>query len=330
MAGTAKLPGKMSAPQKKLGGLGILSIQSQNSALLTKFLTKIHSDTSAPWAVWFRRRYGWNGSRDLGDTHRLDTHVWKDIVAGLKVFRSVTKVSVGNGPSTAFWADHWTGDATLQDRFPVLFSHSTRTNINVAAALTSDFRGTLGLRLSLAAETDLRTLANELTSVVLHHDSPDDRCDRLTNKKLSNKSIYVNSFRHLRIDAVAEKVWRSAAPLKCKVFGWISLKKRLLTNERRFRHRLSTTATCLSCPQDEDTDHMLLLCPRAWEVWTFFFPEFSAGRPSNLADLWAMQCRDFEETTIVAAITWNIWKRRNARTFNGVDEDMRLVSHRLA
>jgi hypothetical protein len=78
---------------KNLGGLGILSIQSQNSALLTKFLTKLYFDTSAPWVDWFRRRYGWNGSKDLGDTHHLDTHVWKDIAAGLKAFRSITKVS---------------------------------------------------------------------------------------------------------------------------------------------------------------------------------------------------------------------------------------------
>jgi hypothetical protein len=38
-----------------------------------------------------------------------------------------------------------------------------------------------------------------------------------------------------------------------------------------------------------------------------------------------MRCRNFEETTIVAAITWNIWKRRNARVFHGVVEDLALV-----
>jgi hypothetical protein len=38
--------------------LGVLSIRAQNSALLAKFLTKLHSDTAAPWASWFRRRYG--------------------------------------------------------------------------------------------------------------------------------------------------------------------------------------------------------------------------------------------------------------------------------
>jgi hypothetical protein len=33
---------------KELGGVGVLSIQAQNSALLGKFLTKLHSDTLAP------------------------------------------------------------------------------------------------------------------------------------------------------------------------------------------------------------------------------------------------------------------------------------------
>ncbi|KAK1677490.1 hypothetical protein QYE76_038338 [Lolium multiflorum] len=38
---------------KKLGGLGVLSIQSQNSALLGKFLSKLHSDTAAPGPAGF-------------------------------------------------------------------------------------------------------------------------------------------------------------------------------------------------------------------------------------------------------------------------------------
>ncbi|XP_071685447.1 uncharacterized protein [Lolium perenne] len=209
----------------------------------------------------FRRRYGWNGTRDLGDYHYLDTPVWKDIAVGLSTFRAITKVFVANGVSTAFWADLLFGDTPLQDRFPDLFSHSTSPNINVATALAPDLRDTLRPRLSLAAETDLRTLASELCSVALRHDSPDTRWDRLTNKKLSNKSVYTNSFRHLQIEEVAGKVWRSAAPLKCKVFCWLAWKKRLPTNERCFRHQLCNTAACLSCFQHEDTHHLLLTCP---------------------------------------------------------------------
>jgi hypothetical protein len=35
---------------KKFGGLGVLSLSTQNDALLAKFLTKIHSNSAAPWA----------------------------------------------------------------------------------------------------------------------------------------------------------------------------------------------------------------------------------------------------------------------------------------
>jgi hypothetical protein len=195
-----------------VGGLGVLSIHTQNAALLIKFLSKLHSDTNAPWASWFRRRYGWNGTRDLGDPHRLDTPVWKDIVAGLGTFRAITKVSVASGASTAFWTDLWIGAAPLQDRFPDLFSHSTRPNINVAAALAPNFRDTLGPHLSLAAETDLRTLANELSSMALRHDTPDARWGRIANKKLSNKCVYTNSFRHLRIEEAAEGLEECCPP----------------------------------------------------------------------------------------------------------------------
>jgi hypothetical protein len=82
----------------------------------------------------------------------------------------------------------------------------------VVSAMSSDFCNTLGPRLSLAAEADLRDLANVLCSVVLSHDTPDTRACRLTNAKMSNKSFYSNSFRHLQIDDVGCKVWKSAAP----------------------------------------------------------------------------------------------------------------------
>ncbi|KAK1667804.1 hypothetical protein QYE76_055963 [Lolium multiflorum] len=171
--------------------------------------------------------------------------------------------TLGNGTSTAFWLDLWLGNSTLQDRFPILFSHSARLNLNVATALSHDIRHFLVPRLSAAAASELRDLSMELSSVHLNIDNPDIRVCRLTNKKLSNKTLYASTFSHLQVDDVATKVWRSAAPLKCKIFCWLARKKRLPTNERRFRHHLNGSATCLACPLDEDTDHLLLLCPRA-------------------------------------------------------------------
>jgi hypothetical protein len=313
---------------KKFGGLGVISLPAQNSALLSNILTKIHSGSSAPWVSWFRRMYGWNGDRDLGDRHHLDTPVWKDIIAGLPPFRSVSKVLLGDGSSTAFWFDLWHGDQTLHERFPNLFSHATRPNINVALVLSLGLRDSLGPRLTMAAVTDLRTLTSELSTVRARIGIPDLRDGRLTNKKLSNKVFYVNSFRHLQVDEVVNRVWKSAAPLKCKIFCWLAWKRRLPTNERHFRHNMSTSASCLSCDLDEDTDHLLFHCPRAAEVWAFFHRVFAPGTVSSFSDFWLERCSTFEETTINTAIAWNIWKRRNARTFNDTLESLSLVSNR--
>jgi hypothetical protein len=98
--------------------------------------------------------YGWHDSRDLGDHHHLDTLIWKDIVARLTSFCSISKISLGNGNSTAFWLHLLLGGQPLQECFPHLFSHSTRPNIKVAATLSLGLRNSLGPRLTVAATDD--------------------------------------------------------------------------------------------------------------------------------------------------------------------------------
>jgi hypothetical protein len=230
MAANVRLPGTTFAFQKKLSGLGVISIPAQNGALLAKFLSKLHSTSDAPWVCWFRRRYGWSTSRDLGDSHYLDTPIWKAIVAGLASFRLTSQVLLGDGSATAFWHDLWLGNTPLNERFPALFFHSTRPHASVSWVLSTDIRSNLGPRLSHAANADLRTITNELDSVVLRAHSPDTRVGRLTNKMLSNKDFYSIAFRHLQVDASATSVWWSAAPLKCKIFCWLAKRRRLPTN----------------------------------------------------------------------------------------------------
>ena len=118
---------------KDKGGLGIVNIASQNSSLLTKFLTKLHSGTSAPW--------------DLGDAHFTHTTIWKDIVSLLPEFCSAPSVTVQSGTYTSFWFDRWLGTSTLASCFPPLAA--TR------CSLTS-----LSTRLSPLASSPLLLLAS--------------------------------------------------------------------------------------------------------------------------------------------------------------------------
>ncbi|PNT64649.1 hypothetical protein BRADI_4g30882v3 [Brachypodium distachyon] len=160
-----------------------------------KHLSKVHQPGSTPWEQCFSWSYGWGGHRDLGDSHTLDSTIWKEISAGLEFFRSISKVEIGNGLSTAFWLDFWIGDSTLASRFPALFSHSLRPNISVASALnTIDSLTTFQPRLSSMAHDELGDLQTILASVSLNSQVPDHRIGRLDGKVLSTSLAYSAAF----------------------------------------------------------------------------------------------------------------------------------------
>jgi hypothetical protein len=135
-------------------------------------------------------------------------------------FRSIIKVTVGNGSSTSFWFDCWIGNIPLSERFPAFFSHSVRKNVCVSSILSSGIQNNLGPRLSSACHGRppyVIHLSYEFGSVVLHSDEPDQRVSHLFNIMFSNKCFYVNSFKHLHVDVLAEKVRRNVYPLEFKI-----------------------------------------------------------------------------------------------------------------
>jgi hypothetical protein len=69
--------------------------------------------------------------------------------------------------------------------------------------------------------------------------------------------------------SMAKPIWGSFAPLKCKIFGWLAIKRRLWTSDRRARHSLQDRPDpCATCLQEEDNvDHILSQCPYAKLVW---------------------------------------------------------------
>lgn len=127
---------------------------------------------------------------------------------------------------------------------------------------------------------------------------------------------------------MATPIWKSFAPLKCKIFGWLATKYKLWTADRRTRHGLQDeTSACFTCLQEEDTvDHVLMQCVYAREVWTGCLHQ--AGlviegpqQDSNLETRWLtarsrvqrVDKRTFDTFTILTA--WMLWNQRNERVF---------------
>ena len=237
-------------------------------------------------------------------------------------------VAVGDGSTTAFWLDSWLGQQPLCDRFPALYSHTTRPHAQLLAVLDSGLTLSLTPRLSSCATSELASLITDLQLVRLDPNVADSRRCKHSQKVLTNKSFYANNYRLLQTDDLADMVWKNAAPLKCRIFNWLVRRQRLPTNDRRFRHQLGVSPNCAFCSIVEDTDHLLVCCPRAREVWDLFYPSTNGLVASSVQELWAARCGDFVKTTICTAISWNIWKRRNAKVFNNVYEPLDAVKSR--
>ncbi|XP_073360400.1 uncharacterized protein [Aegilops tauschii subsp. strangulata] len=126
-------------------------------------------------------------------------------------------------------------------------------------------------------------------------------------------------------------IWRSWAPLCCKIFAWLMVQYRLWTSDRRARHGLQDEpSACFTCLQDQDNvDHILVRCVYAQEVWRRCFDKMHMDIPlptqsSTFTDWWFHQRmrfsgkvrRGFDSFAIGTA--WALWKQRNARVFNRV------------
>lgn len=129
--------------------------------------------------------------------------------------------------------------------------------------------------------------------------------------------------------APANQIWKCYTPLKAKILSWLAVQYRLRTSDRRFRHGLQdSTSPCFVCLQEEDTsDHILVQCSHARQVWFICFRKLQLQTEipetdSTLEEWWTEQRLRFTERklrrrfdTLVIPITWSLWKHRNAWVF---------------
>ena len=117
-------------------------------------------------------------------------------------------------------------------------------------------------------------------------------------------------------------VWRTKAPQRCKVFLWLALHDRLLTNVNRAKRGMTNDPLCPLCELEyEDTKHITRHCSEAQRVWAFFFGNRMGIHGNRLGFReWieenVMGCKHQEDwpTKFITTI-WYLWKWQNAACF---------------
>jgi hypothetical protein len=126
---------KCTRPKRK-GGLGIISMRSQNVALLLKHMDKFYNKRDISWVNLI-----WNTHYSNGEvphaTNDRGSFWWKDLLKLCDLFRGIATYQVGDGTTVLFWSDVW-NNHLLQQKFPRLYSFTKNKTISVAKFLSDN------------------------------------------------------------------------------------------------------------------------------------------------------------------------------------------------
>ncbi|KAK1321143.1 hypothetical protein QJS10_CPA03g01111 [Acorus calamus] len=108
---------------KKQGGLGVLNLEDMNNALLSKWKWRWLTQSSLIWKpiVSDRYRFSSNQISVIPRGAPRASQIWSGILKATAHFMEAVRWKIGDGKSTLFWLDTWSGVLPLRDQFPRLF-----------------------------------------------------------------------------------------------------------------------------------------------------------------------------------------------------------------
>ncbi|CAN1139782.1 Putative ribonuclease H protein At1g65750 [Linum perenne] len=126
-------------------------------------------------------------------------------------------------------------------------------------------------------------------------------------------------------------IWQWKGPNRVRLFLWLAIQDKLLTNSQRQRRHLSSDATCSTCQDpNEDVSHVIRDCKFALEVWHLIgnFDLDSMAWNCQLSE-WISKSLYSPNGLLFGLICWCLWKSRNGRIFSNSTDTARQVAARI-
>ncbi|CAL8995128.1 unnamed protein product [Prunus brigantina] len=268
----------MPVPKNK-GGLGLKSSANLNQALLAKIGWRIHNNDQGLWVKMFNDKY-LKGQSILNPSlpcRKDGSSTWKGIMYGAQLLRQGMSWRLGRGDNALFWKDHWLHEGPLLHQGGVL--NVVEQDCTVDSFFKNRWWDIDKLR-GVVAEEIVQKIIN--FPIGAGSNLQDTQIWSATSDgKFSVKSAYGLLFRNYgRSDPGLDILWKLRVPPKLKIFFWLVLQGRILTNEQRARRQLTSDPSCSVCDGfSESIVHLLRDCPRANEVWR------AVGLPSKVSAL---------------------------------------------
>ncbi|XP_019167697.1 PREDICTED: uncharacterized protein LOC109163410 [Ipomoea nil] len=307
---------------KDAGGLGLRKCLDFNNALLAKLAWQLVTSHDKLWVKVMREKYVKNKNFFATPMIANASWGWRSIMRGRSIVELGAAWRIGNGLSLNFWSDWWTGDK------PLAFMDEVTIPDSQSEAKVSDFI------------LPNRTWNVDKLSSLLPHDiidgiraTPIAVCEQVSDSLYWPRSptgafSVRSAFSHIAgndEDAMDTSwVWKMRVTERCRLFLWLLMRGRLLTNMERWRKGMTEDTLCATCGDgDETMNHVLMECSFAKDCWrrthhpvsfqySLVTPLKSWVKNNCCASDWINGC-PWGVTFIYTC--WEIWKARNQRIF---------------
>ena len=241
---------------------------------------------------------------------------------------------IGDGAIFRFWEDDWAGLGRLRDLYPRHHALALDSRVSVKSVSDAGWFPTLPSSISDQRFEDLVAMQQAVSHVQLTEGLADIWV--WTGSRFSASSVYhhLQGLEGTPNSAMVLKccrlIWKSRIPLKIKIFGWLLLRKRLMTRSLRQRFCPGTLTECPLCADvNEDCSHLFFECQYAQATWR-------AASTSNLdlstaESFWSSIARGpfrcAAEWHTIFANLWAIWLHRNKVVFRGRSLSVNAIQH---
>ena len=170
-----------------------------------------------------------------------------------------------------FWEDDWTRQGWLADTFPRLYGLAPVLNATVRSAWTGIWNLALPQALSDKRLADFLSLKSHLADIWLLEAIRDAWV--WCQPRFSAKAVYCLLCGQLPPEDIhttqrCRLIWKRRIPLKIRIFGWLLLRRRLMTRAVRQRMLPNAPVSCPLCSWGpEDCSHLFFQCSLVQETW---------------------------------------------------------------